>query len=193
MSKLSFLHIVAYLYSFEITSKNVLNESLTNIRSFECPCLKASLTVWLFCFRKYQLYQKRSKKDSEPPLLAGFSCQLWSRCCPMCLFDRAKIRYKLQGCERWQFLLSSSISLRLKQFCPPSPHTYKFCLPCVILSAYQNYLNINATGKFITAVLISSSFKNFSISKSYRVHISCLYVYNLQFMKLHEHWKRELF
>ena len=176
-----------------MTSKNVLNQSLTNIRSFECPCLKTSLTVWLFCFRKYELYQKRSKKDSEPPLLAGFSWQLWSRCCLMCPFDRAKIRDKLQGCEGWRFLLSSSIFLHLKQFCPSAPHTDKFCFQCVILFAYQNYLNINATGKSITVVLISSSFKNFSIPKSYCMHMSRLYVYNLQFMKLHEHRKKELF
>ena len=64
---------------------------------------------------------------------------------------------------------------------------------CAILFAVQNYLNINATGKSITAVLISSSFKIFSISKSYCMHISCLYVYDLQFMKLHGQWKRELF
>ena len=91
------------------------------------------------------------------------------------------------------FLLSSSIFLHLKQFCPSAPHTDKFCFQCVILFAYQNYLNINATGKSITVVLISSSFKNFSIPKSYCMHMSCLYVYNLQFMKLHEHRKKELF
>lgn len=50
--KLSCLHIVAYLYSFEMTCKNVLNESLINIRSFECPGTKNKPHSLAFMFQE---------------------------------------------------------------------------------------------------------------------------------------------